>query len=182
MVTIPAAPVAEAPPSNRVHTTDGLVSIEAPEPWSIVAVEGGDDAKLGVLLQGSRENPAGKIRISATRPRDVERMNKRFDSLQSDEETIQSVEAARIGDLEGRRIVLWSKVPGGTTGQILLSLEDGTRGYQFSCAAPGPGFEAIRSECDRMAQSLIITSESHATGAQAVDPAGAAPATSATEP
>ncbi|MFQ5459001.1 MAG: hypothetical protein ACE5FC_11210, partial [Myxococcota bacterium] len=164
VATLPAVAMTEAPPSSRVHTADGLLSIEAPEPWSIVAVEGGDDAKLGVLLQGSRENPAGKVRVSATRPRDVERMNKRFDLLQPDEETIRSVEAARIGDLEGRRIVLWSKVPGGMTGQILLSLQDETRGYQFSCAAPGPGFEAIRPECDRMAQSLIITSKSHAPG------------------
>lgn len=155
----PAAQQARAPETLRVYSKDGRVSLEKQPAWSLKVVLGGDDAKLGLLLQGSRDNPAGKVRVSSARPRDVERMNKRFESIKADQETIRSVEAVTIGDLEGRRIVLWSKVPGGITGQILLSLQDGTRGYQFSCAAPGPGFEAIREACDRMAQSLIITRE-----------------------
>ncbi len=169
---LPPAPAPQQARASdaRVYSKDGLVSLEKQPSWSLKVVEGGDDAKLGLLLQGSRDNPAGKVRVSSARPRDVERMNKRFDSLETDEETIRSVEAATIGDLEGRRIVLSSKVQGGITGQILLSLQDGTRGYQFSCAAPGPGFEAIREECDRMGQSLLVTREPRTIGGNA--PAG----------
>ena len=155
----PAAQQGRATDARRVYSKDGRVSLLKQPAWSLKVVEGGNDANLGLLLQGSRDDPAGKVRVSSARPRDVERMNKRFDSLETGQETIRSVEAVTVGDLEGRRIVLWSKVPGGTTGQILISLEDGTRGYQFSCAAPGPGFEAIREACDRMAQSLFITRE-----------------------
>ncbi len=176
----PAPVTATAPPAAaedmRVYSEDGLVSIQVAERWSVTSVKAGPDAKLGLLLQGSRENPAGTIRVSTARPEDVDRMNRRFDKIEDNQRTIQSVEDVAMGNLIGRRIVLSSQLRGGATGQVLLSLHDEERGYQFSCAATGPGFDQIRLECDRMAGSLLIVHSSPAPDAGTVaQPAPAVP-------
>ncbi|MDP3937851.1 MAG: hypothetical protein Q8R92_06920 [Deltaproteobacteria bacterium] len=178
----PAPPpvAAPAPPATaedlRIYAEDGLVSIQVEPRWTVTSVKAGPDERLGLLLQGSRENPAGTLRVSTARPEDVDRMNRRFDKIEGDQRTIQSVEDVAIGDLMGRRIVLSSQLRGGVTGQVLLSLHDEERGYQFSCAATGPGFDQIQAECDRMAGSLLIVRSSSAPDAGAgAQPAPAVP-------
>jgi hypothetical protein len=150
-------PRAEAPPESRVFTADGLASIVAAPGWEVKAVAEGEDADLGVLLKGRRDDPAGTLRLSAATPQALARLNERFEDLEPGENTIREVEEIQIGDLQGRQVVLSSATPGGTRGDIVLSLHDEKRAYQFACTVPGPGFEQIRPECEHMAASLLIT-------------------------
>jgi hypothetical protein len=66
------APAKAAPSAGRVYTADALASIVVAPGWEVQAVSEGEDAKLGVLLKGSRRDPAGTLRLrwcSPPRPR-----------------------------------------------------------------------------------------------------------------
>ena len=116
-------------------------------------------AKARLMLKGSRHDPAGTLRLSTATPRALARLNERFEDLEPGENTIQAVEEVWIGDLQGRQVVLSSPTQGGTRGDIVLSLHDKQRAYQFACTVPGAGFAQVRPECEAMAASLVITRE-----------------------
>jgi predicted Zn finger-like uncharacterized protein len=177
------ASVKAAPSGDRVYTADGLASIVAAPGWEVKASSGGEDAKLGILLKGSRSDPAGTLRLSTATPEALARLNERFEDLEPSDNTIKAVEEVWIGDLHGRQVVLSSPVHGGTRGDIVLSLHDEQRAYQFACTVPGPGFARIRPECEAMAASLVITREPPGKeNAEPGAPAGAGSETQADAP
>jgi hypothetical protein len=156
---VPARPVPapEAVTEGRAYAMNRLASFEVAPGWKVTPIAQGERARLGVLLEGERHAPDGTVRLSTATPDELERQNQRLEDLEPTSKAIREVREVSIGDYHGRRVVISSPFEGGVTGQIMLSLYNNKHGYQFSCAARGPGFDALRSECKHMAESLTFT-------------------------
>jgi predicted Zn finger-like uncharacterized protein len=195
------APVAKAPPpaapaaqpeisEGRAFTFDGLASIDVAPGWRVRRITEGEPAKLGVLLEGDRDTPAGTLRLIAADPADLARQDQRFATAAVRGRDIRDVEEVRRGEFVGRKVITAFPVDGGTTGYLTLSLHDSRRGYQFRCSAKGPDWSLIEPDCEAMAASLLVSAPSskpqaggtEAPSAPSSPPSQAAPSFPVTPP
>ena len=162
-VTKPTPPPApEAVTEGRVYAPERFASFEVAPGWRVQPIVQGESARLGVLLEGERHTPEATVRLSLAKPDQLARQNQRMEDIETTAKAIREVRQVLIGNYHGRKVVISSPFEGGVTGQIMLSLYNNKRGYQFTCAARGPGFDTLRPECERMAESLLLTEAAQA--------------------